>query len=101
MSELAEKVQRVLVEKGLVVEAGWLGFRSIAVPPDAGPEQIADMRGAFFAGAYHVWQVLNSVLDPGVEPTDDDARRMERIDDELRRFARDLQLRTTPARGSA
>ncbi len=41
------------------------------------------MRGAFMAGAAHLFAAMVSVLDPGVEPTADDMRRMDMIAREI------------------
>ena len=60
------------------------------------PEQLHEMRLAFFAGAQHLFASIMSVLDPGSEPTDADMERMSNIDTELRAFIQDFELRHLP-----
>jgi hypothetical protein len=88
-----DKLSRDLVDKGLLIEAGWLSFRAIVIPEDAGAVQVNEMRNAFFAGAQHLYGSIMGVLDDGDEPTDADMRRMEFIDAELKGFIRDFSKR--------
>lgn len=85
-AKLVEELTKSLVDKGLLIESGWVGLSMLTIPPNAPPEQLEMMRGAFYAGAQHLWGTINSVLDEGTEPTPADLRRMEQIDLELRVF---------------
>jgi len=89
-----ERLTRELTDAGKLIEAGWVGFRIACRLEDASPSQLYEMRNAFFAGAQHAFHsITGGLLDPGVEPTDDDLERMSKIDAELRRFISDFQAR--------
>jgi len=96
-----ERLSRELTDKGKLIEAGWVGLRIAAIPLDAGATQLEEMRTAFFAGAQHVFGSIMTMLDPGDEPTDDDLRRMDLIDKELRSFIEQYKLKHFNAEGSA
>ncbi len=74
-----------LVEEGKIIEAGWVGFKTI-LPPNAPEVQFSEMRKAFFAGAQHLFSSIMVSLDPEAEPTDADLRRMDNIHGELKEF---------------
>jgi len=97
-----ERLTRELADQGKLIEAGWVGYRLTVMSPNAPPVQIDECRVAFMAGSQHLFSSLMNILDPGdVEPTDDDLRKMDLIDKELRVFAREFGLRATKAKGSA
>lgn len=96
-----EKLSRELVDKGRLIEAGWIGLRIAAIPLDSPPIQIEEMRNAFFAGAQHLFASIMSILDPGEEPTDADLARMDLIDKELRAFINDYTVRRIVPEGRA
>jgi hypothetical protein len=84
--ELLEGLSRELVDKGLLIEAGWVSFRASAISADAPEVQLREMRLAFFAGSQHLFGSIMTVLDPGSEPTEADLKRMENISTELNNF---------------
>lgn len=86
-----ERLSRELTDKGKLIEAGWVGLRLAAVPLDASPAQLTEMRKAFFAGAQHLFSSIMTILDEGAEPTDADLARLSLIDTELRSFGHDLE----------
>jgi hypothetical protein len=86
---------------GLLIEAGFLGLRKMAIARHASPEQIEDMRLAFFAGAQHLFASMMRMLDPGEDPTDADLGRMDAIDRELQRFAEQFAQKHLKTKGSA
>lgn len=80
---LVDAVGRELIERGLIIQAGWAGYK-LAFPPtsEAGDER---ERRAFAAGAAHLFaSIMNSGLDEGVEPTEADMRRMSNIAAEVK-----------------
>jgi hypothetical protein len=91
--EELRKLERRLVDEGKLVEAGWIGMRIAAVPPDAGQLQLDEMRMAFFAGAQHLFGSIMVILDDEREPTDADLRRMSLISDELDRFIKEFEAK--------
>ena len=97
-----EKLTKDLTDKGLLIEAGFVALRHMAIVKDATDEQVDEMRSAFFAGAQHLFASIMSILDPGdEEPTENDLRRMSLISDELDRFLADYKLRHGLTEGSA
>jgi hypothetical protein len=96
-----EQLSRKLADDGKLIEAGWVSLRIMAVPLNAPPVQLEEMRNAFMAGAQHLFSSMMTILDPGTEETPDDMRRMGLIADELEAFGRELELRVARAGGSA
>lgn len=86
-------LQRNLVDRGLLIEAGWIGLRLACIPDDASELQLDEMRGAFFAGAQHLFASMMDILEPDAEPTEKDLARMDLIDKELRAFIADYSRR--------
>jgi hypothetical protein len=87
-----ETLTRHLTKEGLLIEAGFASLRAAAMHPDAPPNQVQEMRMAFFAGAQHLFGSIMSMLDPGTEPTDDEMAHMEKISDELDEFIKDFEM---------
>lgn len=96
-----EKFCRDLADSGKLIEAGWIGLRCAAIPADASQIQLDEMRNAFFAGAQHLFGTIMTVLDPEAEPTENDLRRMDLIDKELREFIGEFAKRHIPTRDTA
>lgn len=96
-----ERLSRELTDKGKLIEAGWVSLRLAAIPPNAPAVQLQEKRNAFFAGAQHLFSSLMTILDPDGEPTADDLKRMDLIDNELREFINDYSIRNLPPGGSA
>ena len=84
--EFLRALERKLADEGLLIEAGWVGLRLAALPINASQVQVDEMRSAFFAGATHVFHSVLTILDPEAGPTEADMRRMDLIDQELRKF---------------
>ncbi len=91
--EFLEKLSRELVDRGKLIEAGWVGLRIAAVSPNAPQIQIDEMRNAFMAGAQHLFSSIMTILEPGAEPTDKDLDRMSLIASELDEFITTFKLR--------
>lgn len=83
-------LERELVDKGLLIEAGWCLLRHLTL--QGAPEmQVREMRKAYFAGAQHLFASITNFLDMSEEPTPDDIRRMEMIHVELEAFVDSLK----------
>lgn len=95
-----DKLTRQLIDQGKVIEAGWIGLKLSAVPPEAPEIQVREMRHAFFAGAQHLFASIMAGLDPGAEPTEADMQRMTQIAGELDAFIQDFELRQVKTEGS-
>jgi hypothetical protein len=99
--EALDELARQLIDRGLLIEAGFAALRARAIPEDASPVQLDEMRTAFFAGAQHLFGSIMGALDPDAEPTEQDMERMNKIDAELRAFIEEYQLRHLPTEGMA
>ena len=101
IERIATELSKRLAAEGKLIEAGWAGYRLLVLPQDASQLQIDECRTAFMAGSQHLFSSIMVVLDPGGDPTDADLKKMDLIDQELRAFAREMNLRATKSRGSA
>lgn len=99
--QFLEQLTKRLADEGKLIEAGWVSLRLHAVPLNASAVQLEEMRNAFMAGAQHLFASIMTMLDPGVEETPADLRRMDLIDRELEAFGKELELRVAKAEGRA
>lgn len=88
--EFLRSLERELVDKGKLIEAGWIGLRLAAIPEDADRTQLESMKEAFFAGAQHLFASIMDILEDDREPTEADLKRMDLINAELDGFIRDF-----------
>lgn len=91
-----QKLTRDLTDKGLLIEAGWMGLRVMAFDRNTPTEALDQHKQTFFAGALHLFGSIMSadgILEPGGEPTDNDEKRMHNIDAELKRFSGEFMRR--------
>lgn len=86
VKEVVGKLCRELVDKGKLIEAGWISLKLTTLPADAPQIQLDEMRNAFFAGAQHLFGSIMGILEPDAEPTENDLKRMDLIDKELKEF---------------
>jgi len=70
-----------------IIQQGWKSLEAAAIPSEANDTQRREMRCAFFAGAWHLWNATLVALDPGADPTANDMAQMEAIEQELQAFA--------------
>lgn len=86
-----DRLTKAATDNGLIVEAGFLGFRKFFMSPNASSAEVTELRVVFFAGAQHLFASIVRMLDPGSDPTKADLRRMDSIERELDRFADELK----------
>ena len=91
--ELIDALAKELVDRGLLIEAGWQTLKMMSVAPNAPQLQVDEMRNTFFAGAQHLFACMMGILDPGAEVTDADFRRMDAISDELEKFYNEFLMK--------
>jgi hypothetical protein len=84
--EMAERLEKELADRGLIIAGGWAGFQCMCIPKNAPQIQIDEMRNAFYAGAQHLFGSIMSILGPGEEATNTDLKRMDLINKELQTF---------------
>jgi hypothetical protein len=92
---IATEMSRRLADQGKLIEAGWVSYRTLVIPPDAPQVQLDECRLAFMAGSQHLFGSIMNILDPGEDPSPADLHKMELIDKELRAFAREMEDRIT------
>jgi hypothetical protein len=92
IERLAKGITELATDDGQIIALGALAFIKYVVPADAQPEQIRDMRNAFIAGADFLFTSIMNILEPGAEPTEKDLDRMNRINDELLRFRKEMTM---------
>lgn len=92
-SKLLKKLNDELVDRGLIIEAGWQGFNLVIMNSGDRVPQKGDLRNAFFAGARHLFDAVMTMLDPGQEPTSKDLERMDSISSELDYFLEEFKKR--------
>jgi hypothetical protein len=94
MNEYADQLSVVakrLADEGKLIEAGWLGYRMMVIPPEASVIQVEECRRAFMAGNAHLFFSILTVLDPDAEPTEADLQKMELIHQELTSYQEELK----------
>jgi hypothetical protein len=64
-------------------------YRALVIPTNAPAVQVDECRRAFIAGAVEVYRFMMdaSTFAAGIEPTDEDMKMMQALDDELRALA--------------
>jgi len=101
LHDTAKRLEKEFVDKGLLIEAGWVALRTLSVPENAPQIQLDEMRTAFFAGAQHLFSSIMSIMDEDAEPTADDMRRLDLINKELETFIAEYNLKHGVVRGRA
>jgi hypothetical protein len=89
-----------LIDNGRLIEAGWLGLSIMAYPSGMSAGQANELRSVFFAGAQHLFSSIVSVMEPGLEPTDKDLERVDKIVSELTDFINEYEMKI-PTMGNA
>lgn len=98
--KLIHELTKKLTDEGRIIEAGFTGFKFMTISAIAPPVQVEEMRNAFFAGAQHLFSSIMSVLDIGEEPTENDLNRLTLINEELKNFINNFELKNLPAKGN-
>lgn len=100
-NEEHQNLCREFTDRGKLIEAGFIGLQFAAIPEDAPPVQVEEMRMAFFAGAQHLFGSIMGIFDPDAEPTDKDLERMGLINSELNEFIEQFKAKHTKPGGRA
>lgn len=79
----------------------WKSYEPLVLSPDAPEVQRSECRIAFFAGAQHLFGSIMGILELEAEPTENDLRRMDAIDRELKAYIEQFKLRTAQPKGNA
>lgn len=74
-----------------IISDEWQSFRRSVIPASAPPVQIRESKRAFYAGAASLFSAIIAILDPSSnEPTEQDLRVMDSINQELQEFQKGL-----------
>lgn len=68
------------------IEATWESFKNQVIPKEASELQLREMKIAFYAGSFGLFQSMMTMLDPGKEPTEQDLDKMAEIYAEMKYF---------------
>ena len=97
----ASALTQKLMDDGKLIEAGFAAFARAVIPNDAPAIQRSEMRIAFVAGAEHVFSSIMNVLEEGEDPTANDLRRLEMLQNEIDELRAELTERFNPTKGHA
>ena len=100
LTEISNKIAKTYADKGGLVEAGWRAFRVVLMPQDASLSELEKARIAFYAGAQHLFASMINAMDPEMEPTEADMRRMDLLNAEMERFKPELEAAINKAMAS-
>ncbi len=98
------KFSRDATDKGLIIELGYLSMLVVAFEEQLKNESnfsVEDLRFAYFNGAQHLFASIMQMMDDGPMETDNDLSRMNKIDEELRAFTKEAELRLAKPRGTS
>jgi hypothetical protein len=87
LSEAAAAISKKFVEKGKFVEAGFVALCIISLPRNATSQQMAAWRVAYFAGAQHIFALLELLDHDDEEATPADLKMLDSVHTELEAFA--------------
>ena len=76
IGKVADALAKELIDRGQLIEAGFVEMLRAGWPQGVTNEQRKQLRSEFFGGAQHLFGTITGVLDEGEEPTPDDLRRM-------------------------
>lgn len=98
-----KKFSQQAIDNGLIIEIGYLAMLASMFKPaaleDGARFTIDEMRIAYFNGAQHLFASIMQALEPGNKETDNDLSRMNKINDELEAFRKEMTLRFTKPQG--
>lgn len=89
--QTADSLLQELSDRGQIVEGGWKAYELLSGLNYSPDIQRYEYRKAFFLGAQHVFSSIIRMLDPGLEPTDLDLERMNKLNTELNQFVKELK----------
>jgi len=74
------------------IKRGWESYLKYVMPDGASSVQTKETRQAFYSGAAVLFWTLMIALDEDHEPTDDDMRKMEDLQNEIDAFGQQLDF---------
>lgn len=99
--EMAERISKELADRGLLIEAGWQIYRSLALRNVQNIPELDRFHEAWQASASHLFTSIMQSLDPGTEETTADLMRMDLLHRETQQIEAMLRLKYGRAVGSA
>ncbi len=100
---VVQDLTRGLVDRGKLIAGGFVSFVTAAYggPEKLSPDQLRNLRIAFFAGSQHVFGSITTMLEAGDEATDADMARMSAIAAELDEFIATYMAQMVKTKGNA
>lgn len=89
--KLIEEATRHLIDRGKIIEAGWMTYRSM-MSATAPPIQLRECRLAFYHGCSFLMQAMTHAVSEGKEATKEDLQRMHKLHSELEAFEEQFKL---------
>ncbi len=68
----------------------WDDYANKILPEEASAVQVQETRRAFYAGGVSLLKTMVTILDEDAEPTEEDLRAMDDLNEEFHAFAREL-----------
>jgi hypothetical protein len=93
LEEAGIAITKEAMDKGCIIEFGWLLFAKLVYPQGINKDQHDQLRDAFFAGATHLFGSLMEGLDEGDDATSADEKRLDLIAAEILLFREHLKMR--------
>ena len=95
IGKIADQIAGHYIDRGKIIAMGFAELIRQTYPgwEKMSPQQLDDLRCAFFGGAQHLMGSIMGTLDPGSEPTEQDMRRMDLIHHELEAFIEEYKQR--------
>lgn len=88
-------------DEGMLITAGFVAYRRQVIPQNASDVQVDECFKAYLAGCQHLWASMIDFLEPGVEVTEKDERRMENIFEEMEKISKYVAQFGYPTKGNA
>src|SRR5690606_36716235 len=87
----AQEMTNLLVYKGRLIEGVFAAYlmRNKIDAETTPVEYLVILRDAYMSGAEHLWSSIMATLDPGVEETPADLKRMDSIHIEMEKWRQD------------
>lgn len=96
INKISQAMIKLAANQGKVLELGWFACANVFQPK---PEYVNEMRLVYYAGAQHLFASMLQFMDPDMEPTAADMKRMDMMYAELKAVEPELELRGIATKG--
>lgn len=88
--EIANALNKELADKGKIIEGGWKAYEVLTLEGTSDIQK-SECRKAFFYGAAHLFSSIMNFLEPGLEETEMDLERMDKLHAEISKFMEEMK----------